>query len=89
MRALEKLPREKALDGIRAFNQMRYSAGVPLIRNFLLLTHLLLTSLSLHRDGLVEYLRPFAQGGKVVRDEDVKTFFEERMAQLRQGGSSA
>lgn len=27
MRALEKLPRDKALDGIRAFNQMRYVLG--------------------------------------------------------------
>lgn len=34
MRALEKLPRDKALDGIRAFNEMRYvSISSPLIEH--------------------------------------------------------
>jgi len=50
MRALSRLPRERALDGIRAFNAMR--------------------------DGLMDYLRPFAMEGRVVQDTDVRAFFE-------------
>ncbi|KAF8904557.1 hypothetical protein CPB85DRAFT_1376906 [Mucidula mucida] len=50
MRALNRLPRERAIDGIHAFNAMR--------------------------DNLVQYLRPFANEGKVVGDEDVKAFFD-------------
>ncbi|KAG6867849.1 hypothetical protein C0993_010304 [Termitomyces sp. T159_Od127] len=49
MRALERLPRDKAIDGIHAFNGMR--------------------------DDLVKYLRPFAQEGKVVSENDVREFF--------------
>ncbi|KAG6890333.1 hypothetical protein C0992_002316 [Termitomyces sp. T32_za158] len=49
MRALERLPRDKAIDGIHAFNGMR--------------------------DDLVKYLRPFAQEGKVVSENDVRDFF--------------
>ncbi|KAJ7182744.1 hypothetical protein C8R43DRAFT_1054720 [Mycena crocata] len=51
MRALERLPRDRAIDGILAFNAMR--------------------------DGLREYLRSFAEQGKVVGEEDVQTFFEQ------------
>lgn len=29
-----------------------------------------------HRDDLLAYLRPFAQEGKVVSEEDVTAFFE-------------
>ncbi|TFK50451.1 hypothetical protein OE88DRAFT_257164 [Heliocybe sulcata] len=54
MRALSRLPRERALDGIRAFNAMR--------------------------DGLMDYLRPFAEDGRVVEEGDVKAFFEAKMA---------
>ncbi|KIJ62258.1 hypothetical protein HYDPIDRAFT_114743 [Hydnomerulius pinastri MD-312] len=50
LRALERLPRDRTIDGIRAFNDMR--------------------------DGLMEYLRPFAQEGKVVEEADVNRFFE-------------
>ncbi|KAI6026601.1 hypothetical protein BKA83DRAFT_4245427 [Pisolithus microcarpus] len=50
MRALARLPRDRAIDGIHAFNNMR--------------------------DGLMEYLRPFAQEGKVVEAADVNHFFE-------------
>ncbi|KZT25885.1 hypothetical protein NEOLEDRAFT_1132888 [Neolentinus lepideus HHB14362 ss-1] len=50
MRALSRLPRERALDGIRAFNAMR--------------------------DGLMDYLRPFAMEGRVVQEADVRAFFE-------------
>lgn len=28
------------------------------------------------RDDLVQFLRPFAQEGKVVAEEDIRTFFE-------------
>ncbi|KAH0828677.1 hypothetical protein J3R83DRAFT_3044 [Lanmaoa asiatica] len=49
-RALERLPRDRALDGIHAFNDMR--------------------------DHLLEYLRPFAQQGKIVEEADVTQFFE-------------
>ncbi|KAF8587623.1 hypothetical protein K439DRAFT_1385634 [Ramaria rubella] len=50
MRALMSLPRDRAIDGIRAYNAMR--------------------------DELMVYLRPFAQEGRVVREEDVREFFE-------------
>ncbi|KAI0030910.1 hypothetical protein K488DRAFT_19702, partial [Vararia minispora EC-137] len=50
MRALARLPRDRAIDGIHAFNNMR--------------------------DGLMAFLRPFAQEGKVVAEEDIHRFFE-------------
>ncbi|KIJ49242.1 hypothetical protein M422DRAFT_28192 [Sphaerobolus stellatus SS14] len=50
MRALLNLPRDRAIDGIMAYNNMR--------------------------DELISYLRPFAEEGRVVREEDVKEFFE-------------
>ncbi|KAK0495677.1 hypothetical protein EDD18DRAFT_1170331 [Armillaria luteobubalina] len=49
IRALSRIPRERAIDGIHAFNAMR--------------------------DDLVQYLRPFAQEGKVVDEVDVRAFF--------------
>ncbi|KAI5981543.1 hypothetical protein EDD15DRAFT_2183017 [Pisolithus albus] len=57
MRALARMPRDRAIDGIHAFNNMR--------------------------DGLMEYLRPFAQEGKVVEAADVNRFFE-RLLESRQ-----
>jgi len=51
MRALERIPRDRAIDGIHAFNAMR--------------------------DNLVQYLRPFAQEGKVVNEADVRSFFDD------------
>lgn len=57
MRALARIPRDRAIDGIHAFNDMR--------------------------DGLMEYLRPFAQEGKVVEAADVNRFFE-RLLESRQ-----
>ncbi|KAI0041484.1 hypothetical protein FA95DRAFT_1565342 [Auriscalpium vulgare] len=59
LRALERIPRERALDGIRAFNDMR--------------------------DDLVQFLRPFAQNGKAVSEEDVRAFFEAKTEAARQG----
>ncbi|VDB99561.1 unnamed protein product [Peniophora sp. CBMAI 1063] len=52
MQALNRLPREKVIDGIRAFNDMR--------------------------DELMSYLRPFAEQGKAVGEEDINRFFEAR-----------
>ncbi|EIM83733.1 uncharacterized protein STEHIDRAFT_170246 [Stereum hirsutum FP-91666 SS1] len=60
VRALSRIPRERALDGIRAFNDMR--------------------------DSLVSFLRPFAQQGKIVAEDDIRGFFEEK--RQGQGGSS-
>ncbi|KAG8930143.1 hypothetical protein FRC02_004582 [Tulasnella sp. 418] len=54
LRALQTLPRDKALDSIRAFNEMR--------------------------DDLMNYLRPFAEQGKVVSSNDINEFFEMRKA---------
>ncbi|KXN82937.1 Protein mlo2 [Leucoagaricus sp. SymC.cos] len=49
MRALERIPRDRAIDGIHAFQEMR--------------------------DDLMNFLRPFAQEGKVVNESDVRGFF--------------
>ncbi|KAF8632675.1 hypothetical protein AX17_004807 [Amanita inopinata Kibby_2008] len=49
LRALSRIPRDRAIDGIHAFNSMR--------------------------NELVDYLRPFAQQGKVVSESDVRLFF--------------
>lgn len=73
MRALERLPRDRAIDGIRAFNDMRlvFSSGTfsePFIPRF-------------NRDDLLAYLRPFAQEGRIVSEADVRQFFES----LREG----
>ncbi|KAI6004376.1 hypothetical protein F5J12DRAFT_722238 [Pisolithus orientalis] len=57
MRALARIPRDRAIDGIHAFNDMR--------------------------DELMEYLRPFAQEGKVVEAVDVNHFFQ-RLLESRQ-----
>ncbi|KAJ3720403.1 hypothetical protein EV361DRAFT_887810 [Lentinula raphanica] len=57
MRALSRLPRERAIDGIHAFNAMR--------------------------DDLVQYLRPFAQEGKVVNEVDVRNFFDRLLEEQR------
>lgn len=49
LRALNKVPRDQAIDGITHYNKLR--------------------------DHLVNYLRPFAQEGKVVAETDVRSFF--------------
>ena len=76
MRALQNIPRERAIDGIMAFNDMRYVYTL-LIRWYL---H---TDNCRDRDGLVQYLRPFAQEGKVVSEADVRAFFEARLEAAR------
>lgn len=50
MRALSQLPRDRAIEGIHAFNSMR--------------------------DGLITFLKPFAEEGKVVGDGDIEGFFQ-------------
>ncbi|KAJ4474356.1 hypothetical protein J3R30DRAFT_3295415 [Lentinula aciculospora] len=57
LRALSRLPRERAIDGIHAFNAMR--------------------------DDLVQYLRPFAQEGKIVDETDVRNFFDRLLEEKR------
>jgi E3 ubiquitin-protein ligase UBR7 len=75
MRALARLPRDKALDGIRAFNSMRC------VTHSSLRLCCVLTCLSHRtRDDLMAYLRPFAQEGRVVGDADISAFFEARRA---------
>jgi len=67
MRALLRLPRDRAIEGIHAFNEMKYEViGDSIIRK--------LTAF-LHRDDLVKFLRPFAQDGKIVNESDVRSFF--------------
>lgn len=58
LRALGRVPRDRVLDGIHAFNAMR--------------------------NDLLQYLRPFAQEGKVVSEADVRSFFDS----LQKDGSS-
>lgn len=71
MRALQRLPRDKAIDGILAFNAMRW---VPF---FLTAIPVIVQGLqTFHSDNLVKYLRPFAQTGQVVKEADVTSFFE-------------
>lgn len=69
MRALERLPRDKAIDGIHAFNEMRLGSSA-----FVYLDPLPYLNIQ-YRDDLVKYLRPFAQEGKVVSENDVRDFF--------------
>lgn len=72
LRALQTLPRDKALDGIRAFNEMRLVG----FHSHRLAFQVFETHLLLCRDDLLAYLRPFAQEGKVVSDTDVTAFFD-------------
>jgi len=52
LRALERIPRDRAIDGIQAFMDLR--------------------------DGLMQYLKPFAEQGKEVNESDIQAFFEAR-----------
>jgi E3 ubiquitin-protein ligase UBR7 len=67
MRALERLPRDRAIDGIHAFNGMRFA----LVTAYACYPSLIFRQ----RDDLIKYLRPFAQDGKVVNESDVREFF--------------
>jgi E3 ubiquitin-protein ligase UBR7 len=78
MRALHRLPRDKAIDGILAFNKMRC---VPTFTSPLSFFTLLDGKCS---DNLVEYLRPFAQEGQIVKEADVRSFFETMTESARQ-----
>lgn len=59
MRALERLPRDRAIEGIHAYNEMK--------------------------DDLKQFLRPFAQDGKIVNESDIRAFFDK----LRDSGKGA
>ncbi|KIJ42428.1 hypothetical protein M422DRAFT_48265 [Sphaerobolus stellatus SS14] len=58
IRALLNLPRDRAIDGIMAYNNMR--------------------------DELISYLRPFAEEGRVVREEDIKEFCEAKAQAVKE-----
>jgi E3 ubiquitin-protein ligase UBR7 len=68
LRALERsVPRERAIDGIHAFNAMKYAnfpayMSNPLIQN--------------PRDKLIQHLKPFATEGRAVEETDIRGFFE-------------
>ena len=70
MRALQSLPRDRAIDGIRAFNTMRFV--------FALTPSVIGTEVCRLRDELLEYLRPFAEGGNIVSEADIRKFFQEK-----------
>ena len=58
------------------------------------MTHFLADSVSdktpfMPSDDLLQYLRPFAQEGKVVGEADVRRFFEERMEAIRERRAAA
>ena len=79
MRALSRLPRDKAIDGIRAFNEMRFvtaSIGIPTSYVPVLDPN----DIILGRDRLMSHLRPIAQEGREVTEDDIKGFFSEKMA---------
>ena len=70
LRALNNLPRDRAIDGIMHFNALKYVIIPGKVQSVL----------TMRRDHLVGYLRPFAQEGKVVGETDVRSFFAELMA---------
>lgn len=71
MQALGRLPRDKVIDGIRAFNDMRYRSVLHWIARVWFTDDIC-------RDDLMSYLRPFAAQGKAVGEEDINRFFEAR-----------
>ena len=71
LRALQRLPREHALDGIRAFNEMRCVLTCIPVRYVLTVRR--------RRDSLMDHLRPFALEGKEVTEGDIRAFFDARM----------
>ena len=67
---MERLPRDKAIDGIHAFNELRYVLSVLSFPCLFKITNNETVS-----DDLIKFLRPFAQEGKVVNESDVTDFF--------------
>lgn len=43
-----------------------------------------MTRETVRSDGLLQFLRPFAEGDKVVSEEDVRNYFEERQEAVRE-----
>ena len=74
LRALERIPRDRAIDGIQAFMDLRFVSVT---------THNPSRSSFHDRDGLMQYLKPFAEEGKEVNESDIQAFFEAK----KQGGS--
>ncbi|KAF7798074.1 hypothetical protein EIP86_009288 [Pleurotus ostreatoroseus] len=75
LRALQRIPRDRAIDGIHAFNELRYVALLDLMSY----TRWLNTTLFFFRDQLMAHLRPFAEQGQVVTESDIKQFFESKI----------
>jgi E3 ubiquitin-protein ligase UBR7 len=74
LRALQRLPRERTINSIHAFNEMR--SVTPAIPVFLANYCSITTS-----DQLMSHLRPFAEQDKEVTEADIKAFFEAKMAE--------
>jgi len=72
LRALERIPRDRAIDGIQAFMDLRfvcyYTKPLTLVIQFWFSD----------RDGLMQYLKPFAEQGREVNESDIEAFFEAR-----------
>lgn len=72
LRALERIPRDRAIDGIQAFVDLRSVFIVAYNPHFHNPIHFP------GRDGLMQYLKPFAEQGKEVNESDIQAFFEAR-----------
>lgn len=72
LRALERIPRDRAIDGIQAFMDLRFASITP--HN----PHAPNSIRLFDRDGLMNYLKPFAEKGKEVNESDIQAFFEAR-----------
>ena len=73
LRALQNIPRERAINGIHAFNEMR---SVPTSDAFAPPIDLYI-SLCAHSDHLLKHLRPIAEQNREVTAADIHAFFEE------------
>jgi E3 ubiquitin-protein ligase UBR7 len=72
LRALGQIPRDRAIDGIQAFMDLRF---VSIVARILCAPN---SVPSPNRDGLKQYLKPFAEQGKEVNESDIQAFFEAR-----------
>ena len=80
LRALQNIPRERAINGIHAFNEMR----LVLLLFGICLCEWLNHDVYTHRDKLLSHLRPIAEQNREVTAADIHAFFEE----AKQGKSS-
>ena len=73
LRALERIPRDRAIDGIHAFNEMRCVSFLYVLGCHSSRTH------DTTSDRLMAHLRPFAEEGRVVTEADIRGFFSDGM----------